>query len=545
MKIIKDIKILAALLFAGATFTACSSSSDNDIIEPTPTQPSNGKYTLTVNASKSSSATTRALSLDGNTLNATWKYGDVVYVTKESGGMTQGDYGKLMATNVSADGLSCTLTGSISGLQIGEGDVLTLRYHNGGYASQEGTIDYIAEKCDVAIATVTVDKVENGLVTTTGNANFESQQAIVKFSLKQPDGTTSLDVDYFLVKVMYFVGNDETVDAYKVTPDAAMSDIYVAIKGNTNIANVTLTALSSSGKYTYEKSSVTFQNGKYYAISVKMKEAEATNLSTLNGNYNAPDGALLTGELSGKYKVSIKSGATVILNGVTINGEKSESYKWAGITCEGSATIILSGNNTVKGFYNDYPGIYVPSGKTLTIKGSGSLNASSNGGGAGIGGGNDINCGKIVIEGGNITATGGGKAAGIGGGQNATCGDITINGGTITATGGIYAAGIGSGYKLSEKTVSCGNITITGGTVIATGGEHAAGIGSGERGTCGNITITNYVTCVTAKKGTNASNSIGAGEQGTCGTVTIGGVSYGTNGVGPNQNDGVTYIYQP
>ena len=50
MKIIKDIKILAALLFAGATFTACSSSSDNDIIEPTPTQPSNGKYTLTVNA---------------------------------------------------------------------------------------------------------------------------------------------------------------------------------------------------------------------------------------------------------------------------------------------------------------------------------------------------------------------------------------------------------------------------------------------------------------------------------------------------------------
>jgi hypothetical protein len=53
------------------------------------------------------------------------------------------------------------------------------------------------------------------------------------------------------------------------------------------------------------------------------------------------------------------------------------------------------------------------------------------------------------------------------------------------------------------------------------------------------------VTHVTATKGTDASNSIGAGKQGTCGTVTIGGVSYGTNGVGPNQNDGVTYIYQP
>lgn len=127
---------LAALLFAGAASTACSTSSDNEIIDQTPAQPTNGKYTLTVNASKVADATTRALTLDGNTLNATWTKDDVVYVTKESGGMTQGDYGKLMATNVSADGLSCTLTGDLYGLQIGEGDVLTLRYHNGGYASQ-------------------------------------------------------------------------------------------------------------------------------------------------------------------------------------------------------------------------------------------------------------------------------------------------------------------------------------------------------------------------------------------------------------------------
>ena len=511
---------LAALLFAGAAFTACStSSSDNEIIDQTPAQPTTGKYTLTVNATKVADAATRALSLDENTntLNATWKYGDVVYVTKESGGLTQGEYGKLMATNVSADGLSCTLTGSISGQQIGKGDVLTLRYHNSNYPSQEGTIDYIAEKCDVAIATVTVDKVENGLITTTGNANFESQQAIVKFSLKQPDGTTSLAADYLLVLVNYFVGSTETVDAYKVTPDAAMSDIYVAVKGNTNIANVTLTALSSSGKYTYDKTDVTFQNGKYYAISVKMKEAEATNLSDLKKNYTAPDCTVLTGELSGNYKVSIAAGATVILKNVTINGiRNNESYNWAGITCEGSATIILVGENKVKGFHLSYPGLYVPKQKKLTIKGSGSLNASSYGG-AGIGGGKNINCGEITITGGTITATGSGKSAGIGGGLNATCGDITITGGTVTATGDIYAAGIGSGYTQD------GN----------------------DPASCGNITITSSVTKVTATKGTDASYSIGPGNSGSCGTVTIGGVSYGTNGVDPNQNDGLTYIYQP
>ena len=486
MKIIKDIKILAALLFAGATFTACSTSSDNEIIESAPAQPTNGKYTLTVNASKSSSATTRALTLDGNTLNATWTKDDVVYVTKESGGMKPTNYGTLKPTNISADGQSCTLTGELDPVPS-EGDVLTLRYHNSNYPSQEGTIDYIAEKCDVAIATVTVDKVENGLITTTGNANFESQQAIVKFSLKQPDGMTSLDVDYLLVKVMYFVGNDEKVDAYEVIPDAAMSDIYVAIPGSAE-SKVTLTALSSSGKYTYTKSDVTFQNGKYYAISVKMKQAAdgIKDLSDLSGNYEAPDCTLLTGTLSGNYIVSIKDGATVILKGVAIDGEKY-NFRAAGITCEGSATIILVGTNTVKGATGGNSGIYFPEHKRLTIKGSGSLAASGNGGGAGIGARHYYDCGIIRIEGGTITATGGQWAAGIGGANN----------------------------------VSCGNITITGGNVSATGGEKAAGIGSGSGNKCGDITITGGVTQVTATKGTDASNSIGAGEQGTCGTVTI------------------------
>ena len=510
---------LAALLFAGAAFTACStSSSDNEIIDQTPAQPTTGKYTLTVNATKVADAATRALSLDENTntLNATWKYGDVVYVTKESGGLTQGEYGKLMATNVSADGLSCTLTGSISGQQIGKGDVLTLRYHYSNYPSQEGTIDYIAEKCDVAIATVTVDKVENGLITTTGNANFESQQAIVKFSLKQPDGTTSLAAEYLLVKVNYLVGNDKKVDAYEVIPNAAMSDIYVAIPGSAE-AKVTLTALSSSGKFTYTKSSVTFQNGKYYAISVKMKQAAGgiQDLSTLNAEYEAPDCTVLTGTLSGTHKVSIAAGATVILKNVTINGENYD-FRAAGITCIGSATIILAGTNKVKGATGGNSGIYVPQSGKLTIKGSGSLVASGNGSGAGIGARYNYACGKIRIEGGTITATGGQSAAGIGGANKAPCGDITITGGNVSATGGEKAAGIGSGYMYK-----CDDITITGGNVSATGGQYAAGIGSGNYGKCGDITITSGVTHVTATKGTDASNSIGAGEQGTCGTVTI------------------------
>ena len=275
------------------------------------------------------------------------------------------------------------------------------------------------------------------------------------------------------------------------------------------------------------------------------------DLSKLTADYEAQDGDVLTGTLDGKkqpYKITIADGATVTLDGVTINGVSSSDVKWAGITCLGNATIILKdgSKNTVKGFYEDYPGIQAgPTGKTLVIKGedqgTGSLDASPYDGGtehsygAGIGGGLDISCGDINIQGGVITVTGGYGAAGIGVGEgyeeeNVSCATITISGGNVTATGGYGAAGIGGGYAY-QYGVTCGAITISGGTVTAAGGDNAAGIGSGESNsgntnTCGDITVTADVTSVTATKGKNATNSIGAGNSGTCGTITIGGKVY-------------------
>ena len=191
---------------------------------------------------------------------------------------------------------------------------------------------------------------------------------------------------------------------------------------------------------------------------------EPVDLSKLTANYTAQDGEVLTGTLSGIYKISIAPGATVKLQDVTINGKHdywADGNRWAGINCIGDATIILNGTNNVRGFNHNYPGIHVAVGSTLTIKGSGTLNASSNGFGTGIGGGDEISCGNIVIEGGIINATGGGLAAGI---------------------------------------------------------------GSGPYGDCGDITITDGVTKVTARRGENNEYSIGKGYEGTCGTVTIGGV---------------------
>ncbi len=283
------------------------------------------------------------------------------------------------------------------------------------------------------------------------------------------------------------------------------------------------------------------------------------NLDGISGAVNEPktlsDGTLLTGTLEGAphpCKILIADGATVTLSNACIRGAHASTIgshvrtnTWAGLTCLGDATIVLKGEaNHVSGFSRDYPGIYVPSGKTLTIKGSDdvSLRVTSGsasddnediGRGAGIGGvyqgtGDWKDCGSIVIEGGDIVAEGGEFAAGIGATYRSACGNITITGGNIVARGGKNAAGIGSGYYNS----SCGNITITGGTIQEASTEgpgddsvekdyYAAGIGSGYLSSCGDITIGAGIEEVRAMAGDYYNTPIGAGKGGTCGTVSV------------------------
>ena len=66
------------------------------------------------------------------------------------------------------------------------------------------------------------------------------------------------------------------------------------------------------------------------------------NLATRTCDVIAYDGMELYGTLSGNYKVSIAAGATVTLNGITINGVNNESYEFAGLNLLGDATLILA-----------------------------------------------------------------------------------------------------------------------------------------------------------------------------------------------------------
>ena len=522
-------KINRLFTIAAATLMMVACSSEETALNNTPAAGSQMKFTATI-AAPNSGATTRTEYTEvttgeaAGTINVAWKVGDEIALIHNG----VKDVATVKAVN--ADG-SATIIGNVTNVKNGddvevcypaalwdwyeeaEGAIRNAEFV-ANIIAQDGTLKYIQDNLDVRMGEGEL-KVDGDKVTLNADVKLESQIAIWKLTL-QDDAETpaALSATQVILKV-----DDPAATIARTTEDLSKtSTVYLALD-MINEEDLTIEATVGEDTYVYTQNGVILEHGNYYQSTVTMtKKAGGVDLSKLTADYEAQDGDVLTGTLAGNYKISIADGATVTLDGVTINGYNSSDYKWAGITCEGDAIIILKdgSENTVKGFYDDYPGITCPVENTLTIKGetlgTGSLTASSNGYGAGIGGGFSISCGNIDIQGGVITATGVYNSPGIGAGQGAsigpsTCGTITISGGTVTAIGGTNSAGIGSGYASSNPS-TCDAITISGGTVTATAGENApAAIGKGEEdegeSTCASVTLGN----ITSVSMTNATQT--------------------------------------
>ena len=253
----------------------------------------------------------------------------------------------------------------------------------------------------------------------------------------------------------------------------------------------------------------------------------------------------------------------VTLDNVNINTSRAA----VSVTGSGNTNIELNGNNTLtSGGWDaglehnketDSEGNETSGTLTITdTDKNGSLTATGGrNGGAGIGGRNIKNAGKIEITGGTITAIGSEDGAGIGGGGGGGGiggdADITISGGTITAIGGqseqIGGAGIGGGGYGGSA-----DITITGDAVIkeAIGGNGAAGIGSGMGNpgdpsreiepliTVGNVTIEGNAKVDSAVGGANGAAGIGGGTLGI-GNVTIRGNAQIGKATGGDEGAGI------
>lgn len=542
---------MVALVAMGAVWVGCSEGLDITPSEKTPEiRQEENRVTLSTTVGFGEPAS-KALTSDGI---KTFEAGDkIAVIYKGTDGKTHyAESNPLVAGDLSNGDKSAKFTVTLSSPKAGgdlryvypasfgnpaiegTGEPVTGDYSIKQYTpldTQDGTLASISSSLDLTI----FDGYLTGEAKLPASATLANQLTICAFTLKNSDGTSEITDNITILRI------EDGTHTYRVERSTGPGPIYVAMQPTSNV-NITYTAWTSTQMYSKYVTGKTYIAGEINQLGLRM--APTVSLSTLSSNYEAPTGVVLTGTLANKVQISIADGATVTLRNANING----SGTWtdgtcAGITPLGTATIILEGENTVKSFGNNYPGIFVPAGKTLTIQGSGSLTVSGLNYAAGIGGGHTLPCGNIEITGGTISSTAGGdqsNGAGIGSGYNSSCGTITISGGDITATAGSgNGAGIGSGWR-----GSCGDITLSGGTITAGTSENGAAIGSGAQASCGNITITNGVTNVTATKGyLSTSDCIGAGSgDGTypssCGTITIGGTPTGPITTSP-------YYYAP
>lgn len=534
----KKIFLLAALAL---TMAACS---NEDNITEQPAEVRGIPFSATI----TTGGATRALSGPDNTtkvITATWAENEEVALVYEVGGETKVTKATVSAVSDGTDGKTvgtATITATLDA-NVTNGTNVTLIYpysmvetsgtnigklKDNAFTGQNGALTgdgSISKNYDLRQGKGKIYYNGTDAATLKDNVAMASQIAIWKLTTKKDLGSGSSE-DLSVTKFSAFANGYSAQATFTSTANV----FYLAVPAGTSGLTFLATGANASTTYIYNKASVTLNASTYYESTVTLTQQNTRTISDTDGEVELKDGDVVSGTGGTNTKLFIADKATVTLNGLT-NNSITSSLKQAGIKCLGDATIILADGttNTLKGRY-EMPAIFIPEGKTLTIRGGGTLIADNTGAGtnaAGIGGG-DEPCGNIVIEGGTITAKAS-YGAGIGGGGNGkSCGTITISGGTITATGDGFAAGIGSG-----DSGTCGDIAIRGGTVTATGGGHAAGIGSGTNGTCVNITISGGT--VTATGGDYAAG-IGSGEAYnasiTCGDITIsGGTVTATGGV--------------
>lgn len=391
---------LAAALLTGAVavsgLTACSSSDDNILGEqPATEQPAAVKtYRVSIPASfGGDGAQTRAVSFDGTTSTSRFTTTERVYVYNKTTGEMMGGY--LQPTDISADGKSCNLTGTLTGTgTVESGNELRLFYNltnvvtnkeNDFYkyytyfrysGNQDGTPSGVT---DGAEATVTVSSYTGGVLTTMETAQFENLQSMFRFqfidenssaisvkSLKIQSSNVALITNYYPLDT----DGPNTCNDYTVTLGTATTDyIYVAMRIEETSSDddvLTFTVTDGEGnqyKGTKAAPADGFKNGKYYhnssAIQLtkqnlkkptitwtsvdegKNKEPDEYNRYAVYGPNGAPSEITISGTSAG-YSFWMYFGATIHLSSLTATFDESREF----IYSDGDLNLDISGTNT-------------------------------------------------------------------------------------------------------------------------------------------------------------------------------------------------------
>ena len=427
-KITTDFMRTAGLSLAAAValcgMTACTNDDIKTADEPAFDQPAINTYTVSIPASFGDDAQTRAVSFDGTTSTSTFAETEKVYVYNATTDEVMGGY--LQPTDISADGKSCKLTGTLSGGTISDGDELKLMYNLSyvetnkednkhksytwfNYSTQDGTQSGVL---DGATATVTASgDFASGILTTTATAKFTNLQSMFRFKFVD-ENSSAINVKSLKIHsensalVKYYLplkasGSQNSHDDYIVTLGTATTGyIYVALRIDESRSAgdvLTFTATDASGneyKGTKSVPSGGFKNGKYYynasaialtkqvvriAPTIKWNSVyeqvtpNTENYYAVYGPWNGsgydPSEITLSGTSSG-YWFCMSNGATIHLDGLTATYDEEEF-----INSDGNLNITISGTNSIT-CRNRWMAI-VANG-TLKLSGSGTLTVTVN-----------------------------------------------------------------------------------------------------------------------------------------------------------------------
>lgn len=429
---------LAMMMPAMLLTTACSSDDDavNNGIN------NNGKgYALpvTINVTRQGDATTRATYIDnGNgTGSLAFSSGDQLFVTGTDGTAgafagtltwTSGDtFSGTIYTENSYTGTADALLGSASTatatlLPDGYGPIGYLSVSGDGYAATlatDATKAFATSKAD-GVAQLSLEQASaysSGFALAPQNAILNFTAVTGEWGSAPASSSVSLQAG-------------ETTISGSVAPvegdySRALANFAIAVAGSASPSSLTLTVDGTS----VSLGSHTLTAGKIY-------NQKCANINVMSPYIQENEKWLVygTGAPSG-WRLTIAEGATVTLHNVNLNDYAIIAYR-------GNNTIILADGTT--NTIDPGSGVAIDGtmadGKTLTIKGTGTLIATGGYGAPAIGVENpDHPCGDITIESTvHLTAT-----AGTGQSKAITTG---TGGGTVTIGGEVYADGANSPF---------------------------------------------------------------------------------------------------
>lgn len=416
------IRVSLALIASATLITACSTHDDDTQPLDTPqTQTEQRTFTVSIPATiKGDASLTKALTIGGTddapTAIGRFEESEKVYVYNE----TQQQFlsGTLSPSDISTNGKSCTLSGTLTG-NISADDELTLFYNMNYYDSDEpiySQFDYVYQSgsssglIDGGIATgVTVVSYENSILTTNKPAEITLLQSVFKFKFVDEDNQP------ICIKNIIIESKNSGIASYYIPLNpvehydmnlvsayfsSATSDyIYfsMCINESKSIGDVlTFTASDDEGNvYIGTKTAPDggFENGKYYytdpivlyetddlhqpsivLTSVDRIEAPIFNQFFLSGVYDEDKNQYTPIEcsISGRSK-----GYSFLTTGgqITLNKVNALNYERQFIYSSDDLELIIVGDCTIS---SNLIGIYLESDYELKLSGNGKLTITAN-----------------------------------------------------------------------------------------------------------------------------------------------------------------------